>query len=137
MNRIKIAFSDFSPRPMRGQFSMKVYRRGRLMKTYSDHNLIVTGAKTAIASLLAGQGTGKAITSIGFGTNGSVPVPEDTELTDAFVKPVTSMLYDNFVKSGIIYPTGYGSRRRLWEGERLRKADLVVNSNRNGDRRQV
>jgi hypothetical protein len=35
---MKIAFSDFSPRPMRGQFSMKVYRRGRLVETYSDHN---------------------------------------------------------------------------------------------------
>ena len=33
------------------------------------------------------------MTSIGFGTNGNVPLPEDTALKDAFVKDVTKIRF--------------------------------------------
>ena len=71
---------------LRGVFRLKVWKKGKLIETYEDHNLIVSGAKEALTKLLAGQGVGKNLTSIGFGANGNVPLPEDTALKDAFVK---------------------------------------------------
>lgn len=78
---------------LQGIFRLKVFKKGKLIETYEDHNLIVSGAKEALAHLLAGQGTGKNLTSIGFGTNGAVPLPEDTALKNAFVKDVTKITF--------------------------------------------
>jgi hypothetical protein len=89
---MNIKFVDRA-KPMRGEFRIKIYRKGELVETYTDHNLIVNGAKAAIAAMFAGQGQDKFVASIGFGTSGNVPVPEDTALTAAFVKPVTSVSF--------------------------------------------
>lgn len=78
---------------LQGIFRLKVFKKGKLIETYEDTNLIVSGAKEALAHLLAGQGTGKNLTSIGFGVNGNVPLPEDTALKNAFVKDVTKITF--------------------------------------------
>lgn len=78
---------------IQGVFRLNVWKKGKLIETYEDHNLIVSGAKEALTKLLAGQGVGKNLTSIGFGTNGNVPLPEDTALKDAFVKDVTKISF--------------------------------------------
>jgi hypothetical protein len=78
---------------MRGCFRMKIFRNGRLIETFEDHNLIVSGAKESMARLLAGEGTGRNITSIAFGTSGDVPIPDDTEITAPFVKPLSGHSY--------------------------------------------
>lgn len=78
---------------MRGCFRMKVYRSGKLIETYEDDNLIVSGAKSAMAALIAGNGAGKSITQIAFGTNGDVPTPDDTAITQPFAKGVTAVSY--------------------------------------------
>lgn len=75
---------------MRGLFSLRVYRRGELIEEYEDHNLIVAGAKTALAALIAGSGSGRTIAKIGFGTNGSGPATSDTGLTGAYTKAIAS-----------------------------------------------
>jgi hypothetical protein len=93
MKKIKVVSRDMLARPMHGQFRLKVYRKGKLIETYEDHNLIVDGAKAALALMLAGQGDGKNVTSIAFGTRGDVPVPEDTEITEPFTKAVTSISF--------------------------------------------
>jgi hypothetical protein len=79
--------------PMRGCFTMRVYRRGELIERYEDHNLIVSGAQNAAARLLAGAGQGKHISKIAFGTNGNIPTPDDTEITSPFYKPVLSFSF--------------------------------------------
>ena len=78
---------------MRGIFRMRVYRSGKLVETYEDDNLIVDGARAAVAALIAGEGAEKHIAKIAFGTNGSVPTPDDTELESAFVKPLSGVSY--------------------------------------------
>jgi hypothetical protein len=71
---------------MRGVFRMRIYRRGTLIEKYEDHNLIVDGARTAMARLVAGNGTGKSISRIAFGTNGDMPVPDNTSIISPFTK---------------------------------------------------
>ncbi len=78
---------------LRGVFRLKVWKKGVLIEEVEDDNLIVAGAKQAMTQLLAGQGGGKNLTSIGFGTNGNIPLPEDTALKDAFVKKITKVSF--------------------------------------------
>jgi hypothetical protein len=78
---------------MRGDFRIRVYRHGRLIETYEDHNLIVDGARSAMARLIAGDVDGQSITYIALGTNGATPTPDDTEITEAFIKPVTGFSF--------------------------------------------
>jgi hypothetical protein len=78
---------------MRGDFRIRVYRRGRLIETYHDHNLIVDGAREAMAQLIVEEAAGKRITHIALGTNGAVPTPDDTVITEAFAKPITGFSY--------------------------------------------
>jgi hypothetical protein len=78
---------------MCGFFNMRVYYKGRLIERYSDHNLIVNGAKDAVVNLLAGASTGKNITRIAFGTNGSLATPNDTVITSPYIKNIANISY--------------------------------------------
>jgi hypothetical protein len=79
--------------PTRGDFRMKVYRRGRLVEDYAEHNLIVNSARQAMVKLIAGAGTGKNINRIAFGTSGNIPVVGDTAITSPYIKTVGSIDY--------------------------------------------
>jgi hypothetical protein len=78
---------------MQGDFYLWIYRRGVLIEAYDEHNLIVNGARTVMAHLVAGDGSGKPINRIAFGTNGAVPSPSNTTITAAFTKAVTGVTY--------------------------------------------
>lgn len=79
--------------PIRGCFRLRVYRRKRLIEEYADHNLIVNGARVAVAHLLSGAGEGKQIAQIAFGTGGNIPTPDDAAITNQFTKPLLSASY--------------------------------------------
>jgi hypothetical protein len=79
--------------PLRGVFEMKVYRKGMLIETYRDENLIVNGARVQAAHLVAGDVTGRSIARIAFGTNGTAPVDADASITNQFAKPVAGFEY--------------------------------------------
>jgi hypothetical protein len=89
---MKIRIRETMPQ-MRGCFNLRVYRKGKLIETYQDHNLIVMGAQYAAALLSAGDGEGKHIAKIAFGTNGNIPTPSDTAITGAFIKPLQGHSY--------------------------------------------
>ncbi|MDR1127700.1 MAG: hypothetical protein LBL20_00165 [Treponema sp.] len=78
---------------MRGVFRMRIYRRGTLIEYYEDHNLIVDGARAAMTRLIAGNGTGKNLNRIAFGTNGDMSVPGDTSITSPFTKSFDRVSY--------------------------------------------
>jgi hypothetical protein len=78
---------------MRGEFSIKIYRCGILIEEYRDDNLIVNGARIVMAHLASGDGSGKPINRIAFGTNGAVPSPSNTVITSPFIKAVTGFSY--------------------------------------------
>jgi hypothetical protein len=79
--------------PMWGCFKMRIYRRGKLLEVYRDHNLIVNGARAAAARLISGEGAGKQIAKIAFGINGNIATPDDTEITSAFIKNISAVSY--------------------------------------------
>lgn len=79
--------------PMHGEFRLWVYRRGILIEDYREHNLIVNGARAVMAHLISGDGSGKPINRISFGTNGAAPSPSNTSITSPFNKAVISFSY--------------------------------------------
>jgi len=85
----------------KGIFKMTVKKAGEVIETYEDHNLIVNNAKLLLAHLLGGDTEGRSITKIGFGTNGSNPVPDDTVLKNVFQKPVKKVSYPGFTTEEI------------------------------------
>lgn len=78
---------------MRGSFCLRVYRHGVLIEEVVEHNLIVDIAKISLARLVSGEGAGRQITKIAFGTNGATPVPSDSAITGAYTKAVDSHRY--------------------------------------------
>jgi hypothetical protein len=81
------------PTPVRGDFHIRVYWRGRLIEEYVEHNLIVNSAKLAMTRLIAGNGNGKNINRIAFGTNGNIPVVSDTSIVSPYTKNISSISY--------------------------------------------
>jgi hypothetical protein len=91
-----IKFRDYYPY-IHGEFTVRVYRHvkgeKKLIETYEDHNLIVNGARSAVARFIAGDGIGNTVSQIAFGTSGSVPTPDNTEITGAYMKNLRGHSY--------------------------------------------
>jgi len=88
---MKVKMADAMP--MGGVFRIRVFRKGKLVKSWEDKNLIVSGGRAAAAELIAGAGEGKRIAKIAFGTSGAVPTPDDTKITGAFVKRLSGVSF--------------------------------------------
>ena len=71
---------------LHGELSITLHRAGHLPQTITEHNMIMTAAKSALARLIAGQGSGKNINRIAFGTNGVGPTPNDQTISGAYTK---------------------------------------------------
>ena len=75
---------------MSGVFRMRVCRRGVLAEEWEERNLIVDGARALMARLVAGDSGGTRINRIAFGKSGNIPVPDDAEITEPFIKLLDS-----------------------------------------------
>lgn len=78
---------------LRGSLEIVVKRRGKVIERDGEHNLIVNVARTNMARLLAGEGENRIINRVAVGTNGATPSPDDTKITNAFVKPISGFTY--------------------------------------------
>ena len=78
---------------LRGEFELRVWRRGRLLLCEREPNLIVTGAAHVMAQLLAGEAGAYAVTKIGFGISGAAADPADNALTGAYTKGIGGYTY--------------------------------------------
>lgn len=77
----------------KGVFTLKVYKKGVLVETFSENNLVVVGGRTAISKLLGGDVGGNSVTEIGFG-DGTSPVNIlDSEIQNVFKKAIISATY--------------------------------------------
>lgn len=76
-----------------GVLEVAVLRRGLLIDYWSDQNLIVNGARSMLARLIAGDGAGLAVNRIGFGVGSAPAQPDDTALTSAYVRGLTGHSY--------------------------------------------
>ena len=79
--------------PMRGVFEMKVFKDGELIEKILEENLIVNGARLQMAHLVAGEGMGRTIAKIAFGTNGIDPNATDTIITNQWAKTILGHSY--------------------------------------------
>lgn len=76
-----------------GILEYRIRRNGEIIEGFRDNNLVVEVARDWLAHLIAGDAAAKAITKIGFGTNGDEPEDGDTALTDAYVKDLGAHTY--------------------------------------------
>lgn len=78
---------------LRGWFYMEVVENGEIVYSCGRDNLIVAVGRESACHLLAGAGTGKEVTQIGFGT-GTAPVTDaDTGITAGYLKPFDAVTY--------------------------------------------
>lgn len=77
----------------RGRLRVTVWRNGEVIDEMDEENLIVDISKTIHSRLLGGSTTGKTVTTIGFGTNGTAPVAGNTALTSSYTKALDSVSY--------------------------------------------
>lgn len=78
---------------LRGTLEVAVIRDDRLIDWWKDENLIVNGAREMLARLIAGDGAGDSVASIGFGTGSAPASPNDTGLTAAHWRPLSGHEY--------------------------------------------
>jgi len=77
----------------KGALHIKIFRRGELIEEQTYENMVVNGARTTMAMLLGGDGLGKTVNRVGFGTNGINAAPEDTALTDGYTTLLDAATY--------------------------------------------
>lgn len=94
--------------PLRGSLDLRIFKAGREVEHYVDHNMIMAEARNALARLVGGDGSGKVITQIGVGTNGKAPTPQDSGLTKAYTKKLAGCTYPAVGEAVFSFKLGTG-----------------------------
>lgn len=75
---------------VKGELELSVYEHDQLLYTDTSSNLVVNQGIENIQQLLAGSALGKPITKFAAGTNATAVDNNDTTITGAFTKAITS-----------------------------------------------
>jgi hypothetical protein len=94
--------------PLRGEFTLLVWRRGELIEEYADGNLIVDASKAVMANLIGGSVTNRSISQISFGTNGTAADPANTAITSPYTKPLDGVTYPSNGSAQFAFSLGSG-----------------------------
>jgi hypothetical protein len=86
-------FHDIADIKPTGRLIYDVYRRGQLVEHCDEKNLIVDNYRSLHAHLLGGDVTGRSVTQIGVGTNGTPPVGGNSALASQFAKDLDAHSY--------------------------------------------
>ncbi len=80
---------------LKGRFELNVInaKTGKILENYVDENLVVNGGRTAVMRLLGAAESGKQLTKLAVGTNGTQPVGTNTAITGSFVKALGTVTY--------------------------------------------
>ena len=79
---------------LKGRFELTVLDiEGNVIEKYIDNNLVVNGGRTAVMNLLGAATSGKRLTKLSVGTNGTAPTGADTAITGAFTKSLGAVSY--------------------------------------------
>jgi hypothetical protein len=87
-NSLKFVDDIGKQKPIRGILSYKVFKNGVLVEEVKGKNLILNGARNQMARLVAGDFSGRNITKIVVGVNGTPPIVTNETLTSIFVKNI-------------------------------------------------
>lgn len=70
-----------------GDIHLQIYRKGHLIDTVDDHNLVVDAGRQRLAELITGQSS-SIINQVGFGSSSNEESGNDTELQDQLLFPL-------------------------------------------------
>lgn len=79
--------------PLKGTFMLDIIRHGEVIERIREPNLIVNGAREAMARMAGGDVANRSVTQIAFGTSGTAPAAGDTAITGAFTKNLGSVTW--------------------------------------------
>ena len=77
---------------IQGEVYIEIRRRGKLVGTWHDQNMVMLQGKANIAKLFAGE-TGFHATHVGFGTNPEAASPDNADLENKVVKEISEKEY--------------------------------------------
>ena len=114
--------------PLRGEFELRIFRRGRLVSVEWRRNLIVTTAAHVLAQLLAGDAGAFAVTRIGFGISGTPADAADNALTGPYLKAIDGYNYPSQGRVRFSWTLGSaeGNGLQIREFGLLTAADVLV-----------
>lgn len=72
----------------KGKLELKVFKKGALFEDFCEENLIVIEGKKLLAEMLSGKIVDH-ITHVAVGTNGTDPIPGDTDLSGKTLVPIS------------------------------------------------
>ena len=95
---------------LKGIFHLQIIcsKTGRIIENYVDNNLVLNGGRTAVMRLLGAGDTGKQLTQIAVGTNGTTPVGTDSAITGAFTKALGTATYPSANSVSFPFQIGAG-----------------------------
>ena len=76
-----------------GRLHLEIFLRGQLVETFDEDNIVVNGYKNTHSRLIGGDTANYRVTQFGVGTSGTAAVADNTELTNPFLKAVSSVAY--------------------------------------------
>ena len=77
--------------PCKGEFHIDVLKNGRIVKTISDHNMVVDVGRIRLAELAAGTKANQHITQIGLGSGSETEDASDISLTNQTLLPLSGV----------------------------------------------
>lgn len=110
---------------IKGEFEVKIIKNGNIIEVFTDKNLIVNLAKETLAKLIGGDGTGKSITKISFGTSGISPTPDDISIISAYTKNIDSHTYPALNKVTFNWTLGTNEAN----GKAIKEFGLICSDN--------
>lgn len=75
---------------LKGIFTLRIFKDGKLLEKYVDKNLVVNLGRQAAASLIANGDVNKIVTQISFGDNNTSPTVSDSAITNQYKKTLDS-----------------------------------------------
>ena len=94
--------------PVEGEFTIRVKDKdGNVVYTATEHNMIVNGAKTALATLIANADSHKCVTKFGVGTGTTAAMLTDTQLLSQYTKGIDK--YDLSVAGRVTFSWSLGA----------------------------
>ena len=112
---------------LKGLFYLEIIcaKTGAILEKYQDNNLVVNGGRAAVVNLLGAATSGKQLTKLSVGTNGTAPVGTDTAITGAFTKLLGTVTYPTISSVKFDFQLGAGDAN----GIGIREFGLVCTDN--------
>lgn len=111
---------------LKGRFELNIWDlQGNLLENYIDENLVVNSGRTTVMVLLGAATSGKQLTKLSVGTNGTAPAGSDTAITGAFTKSLGAVTYPTISSVRFDWSLGAGEAN----GIAIREFGLLCTDN--------